>query len=52
MEKEHIMYERHYNSIGITSNKEAEKSQVENGDLLVEMEDLNHTIGVENEKVM
>lgn len=40
------MYERYYNSIGIAANKETERTQVENGDLLVEIQDLNQTFKV------
>ncbi len=40
------MYERYYNSIGIANNRETERSQVENGDLLVQMQDLNQSYKV------
>ena len=52
IEKEHIMAEKYYDSIGITRNKEEEKKEVAYDELLVEIDDLNKTFSVENEKVM
>ena len=48
MEKEHIMYERYYESIGVKSSTEKSPKK----GLLVEMEDLNKSFAIENEKAM